>query len=261
VRLISVGMQKMITTDSEGSEPRLLKLGKIFEERFRIQFLGTGGSEEGVGVMPQCHVIRSRGTERSQMLDAAGDPTNDPELHVSLQTLRPIVIRGFGRVDLMVFYIDDDGMRCHVVIEIKNTEWDDILAGRVVKMLGDHRRQVYGYLEPLEYRARRGELGRPQGIVVYPHRPHDSEVQEIVPNYFAEYGIETDYKDELLREAPDDPVPLRLDTEFGRQPWLTMPPACELCSAGQVLIRQLPRPSGLTNDLARTHALTCPGSP
>jgi hypothetical protein len=239
-------------------EPPLLRLGKVFEERFQAGFLSTGGSEDDIAVVPQCRVVRSRGTERSQMLDSGGNPTDDPEKHVSLLTLRPIVIRGFGRVDLMVFYIDDDGMPCHVVVEVKNTIWDRIPAGRVVRTLGGHRRQVYGYLEPLEYRARQSELGRPQAIVVYPTRPQDPNVEENILMYLAEYGIQIEFEDELLQEAPKVAVPLR-QSALGRQSWLTESPACEVCSTGRVRIRQRPEPKGSADDLIFTHSVSCHG--
>ena len=193
------------------------------------------------------------------MLDSFGKPTSEAEESVSLQTVRPIVIRGFGSVDLMVFYVDDDGAQCHVVVEIKNTDWNAIPRSRVVRTLGTQRRQVYGYLEPLEYRARRNEIGRPQAILVYPTRPENAEKDQSILSYLSDYGIQFEYTDELLQGAVADNQPLK-DVGMRHQGWLAETPACDMCSAGQVSIRQVPSPRRLTEDLAQLHAAVCPAS-
>ena len=110
-------------------------------------------------------------------------------------------------MDLMVFYVDDDGAQCHVVVEIKNTDWNAIPRSRVVRTLGTQRRQVYGYLEPLEYRARRNEIGRLQAILVYPTRPENAEKDQSILSYLSDYSIQFEYTDELLQEAVADNQP------------------------------------------------------
>jgi hypothetical protein len=239
-------------------EPEILKLGNAFELIFRTQFPGPDGTGEGVGVVSQCNVVRSRGTERSSMLDSQGSVTYDPELAVSLRIVRPIVLRGFGRVDLMIFYIDDDALECHVCVEVKNTHWDKNQRNRLTKSLGTHRRQLYGYLEPLEYRARRGKIGRPQGILVYPERPKHFDADSIIQLYMAEYGIQVEFADEIL-DKDAEATPLR-ESDLGRQPWLTEAPACAICSSGEVVIAQKPPPAWPSEDLRLMHARVCPGS-
>jgi hypothetical protein len=191
------------------------------------------------------------------MLDGQGEPTFDPEKSVSFKTVKPIVVRGFGSVDLMVFYIDDDGFQCHVVIEVKNTTWDTTPPGEIVKRLGSHRRQVYGYLEPLEYRARRREIGRPQAILVYKRRPKSIEMHDVLEEYLGGYGIQIVYKEELLERQPLSELHER---DKRQQAWLRESPACQICSEGAVLIRQHPSPRFEALDLARRHSEVCPGS-
>jgi hypothetical protein len=240
----------------------LLALGNAFEEDFRAQFWSTGGGQKDVKAFYQRRVVRSRGTERSQMLDAHGKPTIDPNESESLQTIRPIVIRGFGYVDLMISYVDDDGMDCYVVIEVKNTDWNKIAAKQTVRRLGAHRRQVYGYLEPLEYRARLRQIGAPQGILVYPKRP-EPEADAFVSEYLTfGYSIQVAYKEELLEQyvADRESFPDQTKESQSYDHWLSESPACSKCSSGQVAIRQKPTPHSLANDIAKVHAIGCGAS-
>lgn len=229
------------------SEPEVLHMGKEFEKRFHTAYTDQNDFERGTAVCRSCQVVRSRGTERSMRVDGSGRFVADPDAEAVVKTISPIVICGIGFVDLLVIYTDDDELQCHVVIEIKNTDWNQRQPHRLIPLMARHRRQIYGYLEPLEFRQRHNQIGRPQAIIVYPERPSTNDRDQIVREYFESYGIWVEYAAELLADAEPSDVMLEPSNQC-KQSWLREPPACEKCAPGEVII--------LTNSRSESNPLT-----
>lgn len=103
---------------------------------------------------------------------------------------------------MLIEYEDRDGLTASVIIEIKNTVWDQVRPHRVGPNLGRHRRQVWGYLEPLILRADAREVAFPQAFIVYPRRPERADLAGEIETYLTDgYGIVVTYADELLLRA------------------------------------------------------------
>jgi hypothetical protein len=91
--------------------------------------------------------------------------------------------RRHGRADLFVWV--DDKEDYAVIVEVKNTDWDDVDSrGNVIRNLSSHRRQLYSYLDGvIEAESPSGsrkidltDKERTLGIV-YPRRPISSSLQ------------------------------------------------------------------------------------
>lgn len=212
----------------------LLVLGRAFE-RFFVDAYGIPDDAD-LQMRVQVPILKSLGSARWE------PPT------------RPITITGLGFVDVLMCY-DDSGLRAHVIVEVKNTAWDLIAPSRLGRLLGRHRRQVWGYLEPLLLRVDAAQLAGPQAFTVYPQCPTRPGLAELVQNELENYGIVPVYADELLDTAAAGGVELRRGScDCGSL--LTEVAACDQCDP-HVRVRSVPaiRPA------IRRHQYTCPGLP
>lgn len=167
--------------DRRSLEPLILAAGKQFHHDVRVAYLdewpvGSTATEEA-------SVRRSRGTAQW-----AEDGLR-----------KPVRLRRNGWADVLIQYVNDEGLTTSVILEIKNTDWDRIPEYRVQPNLSRHRRQVWGYLEPLLVAADAGQIGYPQACVVYPRRPIRPDLAIMIETYLSDdYGITVAYAPELL---------------------------------------------------------------
>lgn len=94
---------------------------------------------------------------------------------------------GRGRVDLAVEVDGDEQML--VIIEIEGTDWDAIPAGRVLRNLRRHLRQLQAYLDTAIEEI---EAGRWEGIVgalLYPGRPASAETLAMIETVAGEQAV------------------------------------------------------------------------
>jgi hypothetical protein len=166
--------------DVASFEPDLLRLGKAFDHRARVRYLG--GLRDGTPAESRT-MARSAGTAR---WDADGGEI------VPVNRKRP----GFADV-LLDIPGDDDQLGWQVVIEIKNTDWDQRQTHRVRPNLARHARQLWGYLEPLLQGFDAGEAGAPQGALLYPRRPRTVGRADLIEEFLSERGLSVVYYDEL----------------------------------------------------------------
>jgi hypothetical protein len=81
---------------------------------------------------------------------------------------------GRGRVDLAVEVDGDEQML--VIIEIKGTDWDAILADRVMRNLRRHLRQLQAYLDTAIEDMEAGQWEGIVGALLYPAHPSSAEM-------------------------------------------------------------------------------------
>ena len=86
-----------------------------------------------------------------------------------------------GRMDILV---DDIGDQV-AIVEIKATDWDQILPKNITKNLGSHRRQIYKYIE--KYISGEGKTVCPG--LIYPTAPATPGLKERIEEYLNDYGI------------------------------------------------------------------------
>jgi len=162
-------------------EPDLLRLGKEFGTRFVGDYVQ---GQEDVSFEVERGAPRAAGTARWK-----GSTRVDATLDAPLRR---------GRIDLLLTGTDSaTGLPFEVVFEVKNTDWDRIAAHRVQPNIGRHRRQIWGYLEPLTDQLEEGVLAWLQAGVVYPHRPADRDRAEFIEQAFGEYAISVLWYEDL----------------------------------------------------------------
>lgn len=199
----------------------------------------------------QVRVVKTRGSATWAALtknDKERSQDNHPQ-----KPLRPAVFTGFGYIDILICW-NDNGLRSHVIGEVKNTNWDLRKPTAVVPLLGRHRRQVWGYLEPMLFRVEAAELVALQGSLIYPSRPTSPGLSDEIAGYLLEYGLTAEYADELVDKdtslADDDSH--RLPCVCGSM--LRELPVCEICQLDGVKFADNAR-LGETRSL---HAMQCP---
>jgi len=114
-----------------------------------------------------------------------------------------------GRADLFLWV--DDREDYAVIVEVKNTDWEDVDSrGNVARNLNSHRRQLYNYLDGIiQAKSLSGSsdidlAGRDRTLgVVYPQRPLSRALQERIETYFDGHGISVVWFD----EPPDKGTP------------------------------------------------------
>jgi len=237
-------------------EPQLLRLGKQFETSFRGGYLGEGSFGESVEIQIHAAVVMSRGTARWQVVDYVASGSDSLTASIPMPII-PIVICRIGFVDLLILYVDADGLNSHVVVEVKNTDWDR--CSKVISLAARHRRQIWGYLEPLVYRADMREIGYPQAFVVYPRRPTGDRGEQL-ETYFGEYGVIVTYAEDLLGAPDSDNPPTgRSPAYLLQRATLMTPPACAFCSPGTDVKAMIIRETGTSarDSLEDRHAPFC----
>lgn len=98
--------------------PPLLALGRAFESHFVAAYVE--GDAPDVQMRTQVRVVKTRGSATWAV------PTKTDKVRVRddhpQKPLRPTVFTGFGYIDISICY-DDNGLRSHVIGEVKNTNW------------------------------------------------------------------------------------------------------------------------------------------
>jgi hypothetical protein len=93
-----------------------------------------------------------------------------------------------GRVDLAV-EADDDGGQMLVIIEVKETNWDEIPASRVMRNLRCHLRQLQGYLGTAIEDMEAGDWTGIAGALIYPARPAHAQTLAAIEAAAAEQAV------------------------------------------------------------------------
>jgi len=93
-----------------------------------------------------------------------------------------------GRLDLFVDEIGD----FVGVVEIKSTDWEQVKASNIRKLLSSHQRQVWRYVE--KYVDDDG-LDVCPGII-YPTAPRSPELKQEVERYFSDHCIQIVWYDD-----------------------------------------------------------------
>ncbi len=84
----------------------------------------------------------------------------------------------------MDIFVDDTGDDVSI-IEIKATDWDNILPKNIMKNLGSHRSQIYKYID--KYLEGEGMNVCPG--IIYPTAPQIPGLKDRIEKYLNDYGI------------------------------------------------------------------------
>lgn len=102
------------------------------------------------------------------------NPEGIPERSLKKDTGRP------GRADVFVTVEDD-----HVaIVEIKYTIWDKKPQKDIKRLMTRYARQLYSYMDSKEFEEMDKTLG-----IIFPQRPKNNQLTELVEDGFGEYGI------------------------------------------------------------------------
>ena len=109
----------------------------------------------------------------------------------------PVAARpgGPGRVDLAVEVDGDKPML--VIIEIKGTDWDAIPAGRVMRNLRRHLRQLQSYLDTALEDMDAGRWDSVVAALLYPARPSSAELLAKIEVVAGEQAVQVTWYDDV----------------------------------------------------------------
>ena len=99
-----------------------------------------------------------------------------------------LVRGGRGRVDLAVEV--DGAEEMLVIIEIKGTDWDAIPAGRVMRNLRRHLRQLQAYLDTAIEDMETGHWEGIVGALLYPARPSSAGILAMIEATAGEQAVQ-----------------------------------------------------------------------
>jgi len=106
-----------------------------------------------------------------------------------------LVRGGPGRVDLAVEVDGDKPML--VIIEIKGTDWDAIPAGRVMRNLRRHLRQLQSYLDTALEDMDAGRWDSVVAALLYPARPASAELLAKIEVVAGEQAVQVTWYDDV----------------------------------------------------------------
>ena len=109
-----------------------------------------------------------------------------------------------GRIDLLVLPVGDERMA--VVVELKNTDWDNLRPQRIRPNVRAHVRQLQGYLDKVV-----SQFGDPDGwdsaagVLVYPRRPADPQVADLITHIVQGQSLMLVWHAETTWATPPEP--------------------------------------------------------
>ncbi len=183
-------IEAMGATDGSGSRDsryrERLRLGVEFGKRIAHEYeLAVSDLE----VCVEVHVDAGPGTARY----------DDDGRRVDKRANEPW---GKGIIDILLKGRDPaNGKTFHVVIEVKNTDWDERASRRVLPNLNRHRLQVWRYLEPMVERVDAGEYAWVQGALIYPRRPTTPGRADEIDAVLEPWGVTVAYAEELSSQT------------------------------------------------------------
>ena len=141
-----------------GQEPAILKKGKRFHKRVQIKWAITAGG-----------LIKTE--------------ENVPKLDNKK-----------GRADIFVEEIGDDLVS---IVEIKNTDWDNIKIENIRRNVKRQARQIWGYIE---YQTNSREVSVSPGII-FPNVPKDQERLKLIESLFDQECVQVVWESESIDEV------------------------------------------------------------
>ena len=159
-------------------EPEPLRRGRLFHQMVQQGYVI--GLDPTTGHARELRVINRAGRAGRADLVIMSDATPVP------------------RVESGGFLVSVSPLAETIIVEIKATDWDRIVASRIRATVARHARQLYRYLDHALEKLDTGQCGLACMAILYPKPPADRAIRALIEEIFVDvHGIETQWYSEI----------------------------------------------------------------